>query len=223
MSTSSKKPDDSSPEPADGGGTGAADQHLVTQLLEQASGGDSHAAAELLPLVYDELRRLARSKMAAEAGGGAGHTLQPTALVHEAYMRLLGTAGKEIKWDGRAHFFGAAARAMRRILIERARSRNRLKRGGGRDGVRVELDEAAISDESRSEELLALDEILDKLERHDKRKADVVMMRYFAGLSIDETAAALGVSPATVKNDWTFARAWLNHELSKERPDRKED
>ena len=107
----------------------APDQHLVTQLLEQASGGDSHAAAELLPLVYDELRRLARSKMAAEAGGGAGHTLQPTALVHEAYMRLLGTAGKEIKWDGRAHFFGAAARAMRRILIERARSRNRLKRG----------------------------------------------------------------------------------------------
>jgi RNA polymerase sigma factor (TIGR02999 family) len=105
---------------------------------------------------------------------------------------------------------------MRRILIERARSRRRLKRGGG--AARVELDEAAIADESRGEDLIALDEILDKLERHDKRKADVVMMRYFAGLSIEETAAALGVSPATVKNDWTFARAWLNHELSKERP-----
>ncbi len=192
-------------------------QHLVTQLLEQACEGDSHAAAELLPLVYDELRRLSRAKMAAEGGGGAGQTLQPTALVHEAYMRLLGAAGKDVRWDGRAHFFGAAARAMRRILIERARARNRLKRGGGRDGVRVELDDAAIADESRSEDLIALDEILDKLERHDKRKADVVMMRYFAGLSIEETAAALGVSPATVKNDWTFARAWLNHELSKDR------
>jgi RNA polymerase sigma factor (TIGR02999 family) len=189
------------------------DKHLVTQLLEQASEGDSKAAAELLPLVYDELRRLARSKMAAEAGGGAGQTLQPTALVHEAYMRLLGGVGKEIRWDGRAHFFGAAARAMRRILIERARARRRLKRGG--DAVRVALHESAIADESRGEDLLALDEILDKLERHDKRKADVVMLRYFAGLSIEETAAVLGVSPATVKGDWTFARAWLNHELSK--------
>jgi len=192
------------------------DQHLVTQLLLQASEGDSHAAAELLPVVYDELRRLARAKMAGEPGGGAGQTLQPTALVHEAYMRLLGTGGKEVQWQGRAHFFGAAARAMRRILIERARSRRRLKRGGG--AAKVSLDEAAIADDSRGEDLLALDEVLDKLERHDKRKSDVVMLRYFAGLSIEETAAALGVSPATVKNDWTFARAWLNHELSKGGP-----
>ncbi len=192
------------------------EQHLVTQLLQQACDGDSHAAAELLPLVYDELRRLARARMNGEPGGGAGQTLQPTALVHEAYMRLLGAAGKEVKWDGRAHFFGAAARAMRRILIERARARRRLKRGGG--AARVALDEAAIADESRSEDLIALDEVLDKLERHDKRKADVVMMRYFAGLSIEETAAALGVSPATVKNDWTFARAWLNKELASSAP-----
>ena len=209
MSSPSDKPQTSPP-------SRSPDAHLVTQLLAQACVGDSHAAAELLPLVYDELRRLARAKMSGEAGGGAGQTLQPTALVHEAYMRLLGAAGKDLRWDGRAHFFGAAARAMRRILIERARSRRRLKRGGG--AARVALDEAAIADESRSEDLLALDEILDKLERHDKRKADVVMLRYFGGLSIEETAAALGVSPATVKNDWTFARAWLNRELSMSTP-----
>ena len=186
----------------------------VTQLLALASDGDSQAAAELLPLVYDELRRLARARMAKEAGGGAGFTLQPTALVHEAYMRLLGPGGEQMKWDNRGHFFGAAARAMRRILVERARHRDRIKHGG--DRKRVELnDDAKMAAEPEAGELLALDEVLDKLEKYDQRKAEVVMLRYFAGLSVEETAAALGVSEATVKNDWTFARAWLQREMAK--------
>lgn len=182
----------------------------VTQLLALASDGDSQAAAELLPLVYDELRRLARARMAKEAAGGAGFTLQPTALVHEAYMRLLGDA--DVKWDNRGHFFGAAARAMRRILVERARHRDRIKHGGGRKRVELQ-DDAAMSQEPEAGELLALDEVLEKLERMDRRKAEVVMLRYFAGLSVEETAAALAISPATVKNDWAFARAWLHREM----------
>lgn len=188
--------------------------HEVTQLINLASGGDSRAAEELLPLVYQELRNLARSRMSAESGGGAGHTLQPTALVHEAYMRLLGPDGQALKWDGRAHFFGAAARAMRRILVERARARNSIKRGGGRP--RVELDENALAAEPESDQLLELESALEKLEQLDRRKAEVVMLRYYAGLSIEETAAALDVSPATVKNDWTFARAWLSNEMRKQ-------
>jgi len=183
----------------------------ITQLLNAASGGNQQAAADLLPLVYEELRALARSNMAREGGGGAGHTLQPTALVHEAYLRLVG--GADVKWDGRGHFFGAAARAMRRILVERARHRGRIKRGGGRQ--RVELNEEGLASEPPSTDLLALDEVLDRLERYDKRKAEVVMLRFFAGLSIEETASALGVSPATIKNEWMFARAWLHRELSK--------
>ncbi|MBC7835400.1 MAG: sigma-70 family RNA polymerase sigma factor [Phycisphaerales bacterium] len=187
--------------------------HDVTQLLVAASDGDSRAAAELLPLVYEELRKLARANMAKESGGGDGHTLQPTALVHEAYLRLVGQP--DIKWDGRGHFFGAAARAMRRILVERARSRNRVKRGGGRG--RMDLGDDALAVEPPSTDLLVLDEALDRLEKYDKRKAEVVMLRYFAGLSIEETSAALGVSPATVKNEWTFARAWLHRELNGEK------
>lgn len=192
----------------------------VTQLINLASGGDSRAAEELLPLVYDELRRLARARMAGEAAGGAGQTLQPTALVHEAYMRLLGPQGEQLRWDGRGHFFGAAARAMRRILVDRARSRNRLKRGAG--AGRVPLDENAVAaavgggDEGAADDLLALEAALEKLEGLDRRKAEVVMLRYYAGLSIEETAAALDVSPATVKNDWAFARAWLNREMTRE-------
>lgn len=182
--------------------------HDVTLLLAKVSEGDSRAAAELLPLVYEELRRLARSRMAGES---PGQTLQPTALVHEAYLRLLGAS--DVKWDGRGHFFGAAALAMRRILVERARARGRIKRGGG--AARVPLEDAALATEPPPDELLALDEALDRLAAYDKRKADVVMMRYFAGLSIDETAAALGVSPATVKNEWAFARAWLHREIKK--------
>jgi RNA polymerase sigma factor (TIGR02999 family) len=188
----------------------------VTQLINLASGGDSRAAEELLPLVYDELRRLARARMAGEPAGGAGQTLQPTALVHEAYMRLLGPQGEQLRWDGRAHFFGAAARAMRRILVERARSRKRLKRGGGAGRVPLDENAVAASTDDAGDDLLALESALDKLEALDRRKAEVVMLRYYAGLSIEQTAAALDVSPATVKNDWTFARAWLNREMTRE-------
>lgn len=187
----------------------------VTQLLEAIGRGDQKASAELLPLVYEELRQLARSRMANEQAGGAGHTLQPTALVHEAYLRLVG--GSDLKWDNRGHFFGAAARAMRRILVERARHHGRIKHGGGMK--RVELGESALNqpltNEPEPTNLLALDEVLEKLEKYDKRKADVVMLRYFAGLSIEETAAALSVSPATVKNEWMFARAWLHREVER--------
>ena len=184
----------------------------VTQLLAAICEGDSKASARLLPLVYDELRKLAKARMAHEP---AGQTLQPTALVHEAYLRLVGD--NDVTWDNRGHFFAAAALAMRRILVERARSRNRIKRGGGR--ARVELTDAALVTEPPDHDLLVLDEALARLEKFDKRKADVVMLRYFAGLSIEETAAALGVSPATVKNEWTFARAWLHREVARAEED----
>jgi RNA polymerase sigma factor (TIGR02999 family) len=178
----------------------------VTQILAAVSGGDRKAASDLLPVVYEELRKLARANMKRES---EGHTLQPTALVHEAYMRLLG--GADVKWDNRGHFFGAAARAMRRILVERARAKGRIKRGGERK--RVELAEEMMAIEPESTDLLALDEALEKLEKFDQRKCEVVMLRYFAGLSIEETAAGMGLSPATVKNEWAFARAWLHREL----------
>jgi RNA polymerase sigma factor (TIGR02999 family) len=186
--------------------------HEVTQLLQLARGGDSRAAEELLPLVYEELRRLAHGRMAREPIGGAGQTLQATALVHEAYLRLLGPDGQQLNWEGRAHFFGAAARAMRRILIERARSRKRVKRGGGM--ARIELSEVGVTAEDSSlDSALELEAALSELESLDRRKAEVVMLRYFGGLSIEETALALNVSPATVKNDWTFARAWLQRRI----------
>ncbi|MBL8744828.1 MAG: sigma-70 family RNA polymerase sigma factor [Phycisphaerae bacterium] len=182
-------------------------KHQVTQLLDAISDGDSRASAELLPLIYDELRKLAQSYMAKEA-----HvlTLQPTALVHEAYLRLVGQ--EDAKWSGRGHFFGAAAQAMRRILVDQARSRGRIKRGGG--AAKVELHEGAVPGaEGPSTDFLALDEALDALEKYDQRKFQVVMMQYFAGLSVDETAAALGLSATTVRNDWTFARAWLMRQM----------
>jgi len=180
----------------------------VTQLLDAVGQGDSRAAEELLPLVYDQLRKLARSRMAREREGA---TLEPTALVHEAYLRLVGK--QDVKWENRGHFFAAAARAMRRILVERARHRGRQKRGGAMQ--RVELSAEAMAVEPPSDELLALDEALDRLEQDDPRKCDVVMLRYFAGLTIEETSAALGISPTTVKSEWTFARAWLHRELRK--------
>lgn len=182
-------------------------KHQVTHLLDAISDGDSRASAELLPLIYDELRKLAQSYMAKEA-----HvlTLQPTALVHEAYLRLVGQ--EDAKWSGRGHFFGAAAQAMRRILVDQARSRGRIKRGGG--AAKAELHEEAVQgSEGPSTDLLALDEALDALEKYDARKFQVVMMQYFAGLSVDETAAALGLSATTVRNDWTFARAWLMRQV----------
>ncbi len=188
----------------------------VTQLINLASSGDSRAAQELLPVVYQELRKLAHARMARESGGGAGHTIEATALVHEAYLRLLGPGGQALRWDGRAHFFGAAARAMRRILVERARARHRVKRGGGRE--RIELHEDAVAAptdrDSDADVILGMEAALERLEHLDRRKAEVVMFRYFAGLSIEETAQALDVSPATVKNDWALARVWLNKELT---------
>jgi RNA polymerase sigma factor (TIGR02999 family) len=180
----------------------------VTQLLGSAGRGDPIAATQLLPLLYEELRKLAGARLAREPGGGAHYTLQPTGLVHEAYMRLIGPAN--LRWESRGHFFGAAALAMRRILIERARLRGRLEPSPGEDFEVV----AAGQEPGR---LLDLDEALVKLEAHDKRKYDVVMMRYFAGLGVEETASALGISPATVKNDWSYARAWLQQKIGDDR------
>ncbi len=181
----------------------------VTQLLEAVTGGRPGAAEELVPLVYQELRRLARWLVAREP---AGSSLQATALVHEAYLRLVGNS--ELAWRDRAHFFRAAAQAMRRILTEHARRRGRIKHGGGRR--REPLDEAATIPAADTLDVLALDEAITRLSAVDARKGEVVSLRYFAGLSIEETAQALEVSPATVKNDWIYARAWLHRELSGE-------
>ncbi|GAA5504718.1 hypothetical protein Rcae01_00157 [Novipirellula caenicola] len=180
----------------------------VTKILTAIDGGDRQAAGQLLPLVYDELRRLASHKMAQEK---AGQTLQPTALVHEAFMRLVGGEDRA-QWDSRGHFFAAAAEAMRRILIESARRRNAEKRGGGL--VRSELnDDDAVLDPDDFETLLSLDEALTKLASEDPELAKLVELRYFTGLTIDETAEVLGVSPRTTKRNWTYARAWLRREL----------
>jgi RNA polymerase sigma factor (TIGR02999 family) len=180
----------------------------VTQLLAAMGEGDQKAAGELLPLVYDELRKLAQARMARESA----QTLQPTALVHEAYLRLVGDADRA-KWNGRGHFFGAAARAMRRIMVERARHQGRLKRGG--DRKRVALDDNAVARVQDGDDLVALNDALDRLEAQDARKAQIVMLRYFAGLTIEETAAALDLSPAMIKKEWTVARAWLYRELAR--------
>jgi RNA polymerase sigma factor (TIGR02999 family) len=175
-----------------------------TRLLSSAEQGDPRAADQLLPLVYDELRKLAAQKLAQET---PGQTLQATALVHEAYLRLVD--GKDLqRWDGRGHFFAAAAEAMRRILIDQARRKHSQKRGGALR--RVELDDGALLAEPESqaaEDLLALDEALQRLEAEDPLKARLVKLRYFAGLPLPEAAAALGVSPATAKRHWVYARS----------------
>lgn len=188
---------------------------LTDMARARSMGGSAVPSASdtdaLFPVVYDELKRIAGSLMSRE---NAGHTLQPTALVHEAYMRLLGGSGADNGWQNRAHFFGAAALAMRRILIDRARhvKSTRLE---GRAGSGPSADEQPIADPgtlggaTRADELLVLDSAMDELKQRDARQHDVVMLRYFAGLTIEQTAQALDVSPATVKNDWTFARAWL--------------
>jgi len=183
-------------------------EHDVTELLSALGAGDQRAAADLLPLVYEELRKLAQSRMLKEPA----QTLQPTALVHEAYLRLVGDSDRA-KWNGRGHFFGAAAQAMRRIMVERARGNARLKRGG--DRRRVSLEDNAVATESGGEDLVELDAALNRLEAHDPRKAQVVMLRYFAGLTVEETAAALDLSPAMIKKEWTVARAWLHRELAR--------
>jgi RNA polymerase sigma factor (TIGR02999 family) len=180
----------------------------VTRLLEAVSGGDRKAAAELLPVVYEELRKLARVRMNSER---PEHTLDPTALVHEAYMRLVGGRDRP-NWDGRGHFFASAAEAMRRILVERARARAAQKRGGDRH--REELgDEPALPAGGEFKDVIGVDELLKKLEQKDARKAQIVTLRFFGGLSNEETAMALGLSLTTVKNEWAFTRAWLHREL----------
>ena len=179
----------------------------VTQILTAIEQGDPKAADKLLPLVYQELRKLAAQKMAREQ---PGHTLQATALVHEAWLRL--GADAQPGWQNRAHFFAAASEAMRRILVERARRKHREKRGGGAEHVDVaELEIAAPS--GNEEESLAVDEALDRLAAHDARKAEVVKLRYFVGFSFEETAEVLGISVPTAKRDWAYARAWLHQEI----------
>jgi RNA polymerase sigma factor (TIGR02999 family) len=181
----------------------------VTQILKAAASGDQAAAEQLLPLVYDELRRIAARKMSAEK---PGQTLNATALVHEAYLRLVGSEECEKqKWDGRGHFFAAAAEAMRRILVENARRKSRVKHGGELN--RVPLDEDAVVSAPTSETLIALDEALTRFAAEEPEAAKIVELRYFAGLSIDEAADALGVSRATANRHWAYAKAWLRCEL----------
>ncbi len=182
----------------------------VTRILDAIGQGDSCASAQLLPLVYDELRRLAAQRMAQEK---PGQTLQPTALVHEAYLRLVGS-GEERHWESRGHFFAAAAEAMRRILVENARRKRSLKRGGDRQ--RLDLDLEQPVEDERSAPLLALDEALDRLEARDADKAQLVKLRYFAGMTIEQAAETLGVSVTTANRWWSYARAWLHEEIRRD-------
>jgi RNA polymerase sigma factor (TIGR02999 family) len=184
----------------------------ITQILAAAEAGDPKAAAQLLPLVYDELRKLAAARMAEEK---PGQTLQPTALVHEAYVRLVG-GDQAQDWDGRGHFFSAAAEAMRRILVENARRKGRVKHGGGL--VRHDLDEGHPAAPGLGEDLLALDEALARLAEKDPVRAELVKLRHFAGLTVDQAAHALGISPATADRYWAYARAWLHAAITGDRP-----
>jgi RNA polymerase sigma factor (TIGR02999 family) len=182
----------------------------VTRILSAIEQGDPHAAEQLLPLVYDELRTLAAQKLAQEK---PGQTLQATALVHEAYLRLVG-AGPEQPWDSRGHFFAAAAEAMRRVLLNHARDKGRQKRGGGRR--RVDLDDLAVADQASEDDVLALDEALQRLQQQNQPCAELVKLRFFAGLSMAEAAAALGMSARTAHRHWAFARAWLYDALQQD-------
>lgn len=180
----------------------------VTRILTAIENGDPAAADELLPLVYQELRKLAASKLSHEK---PGQTIQATVLVHEAWLRLVGS-DVEIRWKGRGHFFGAAARAMQRILVENARRKRSLKAGG--DCKRVELSEVAAEIRGRSIDVLEIDEALRKLESQEPRKAELVRLRFFAGLTLAEAASTLGISTSTADNDWAYARAWLKVEMA---------
>ncbi|HEY1376210.1 MAG TPA: ECF-type sigma factor [Gemmataceae bacterium] len=182
----------------------------VTQLLASARAGDQAAAGQLLPLVYDELRKLAAARLAAEPDG---HTLQPTALVHEAYLRLVGPADAA-RWDGRGHFFAAAAEAMRRILVDQARRKRAARHGGGR--ARIPLDEAAATGWADGPDLVALDDVLDQLAAANPRAAELVKLRFFAGFTGDEVAQILGVSPRSADLLWAYARAWLFEKLDRD-------
>lgn len=184
----------------------------VTQILADIEAGDPHAADQLLPLVYDELRKLAAQKLAQEK---PGQTLEATALVHEAYLRLLGKPAEDEsrQWGGRAHFFVAAAEAMRRILIEKARRKQRQKRGGGRPHLDIEL--ADVASPMPDEDLLALDEAMNRLAKKDPVRAKLVQLRFYAGMSNEQAAKILGISGITAKRYWRYARAWLHREISK--------
>jgi RNA polymerase sigma factor (TIGR02999 family) len=182
----------------------------VTHILFAIEHGDPKAAEQLLPLVYEELRKLAAQKLAQEK---PGQTLQATALVHEAYLRLV-DADNAQSWNGRGHFFAAAAEAMRRILIESARGKAREKRGG--DWQRVDFEELDVATSVSAEQLVALDDALVRLAALDHLAGELVKLRYFAGLALDQAATALGISPATAYRHWAYARAWLHSELSKE-------
>jgi RNA polymerase sigma factor (TIGR02999 family) len=181
----------------------------ITQILEAVKNGDHAAGEALLPLTYQELRRIAGHMMANER---EGHTLQPTAVVHEAYLRLVGPEGEQPDWDCRAQFFTAAAEAMRWILIDHARRKLTRKRGG--DRVRAPLDDVAFEIECPPDELIAIDEALKKLEMENPQAAEVVKLRYFAGMTVPEAATVLGISPRTVDRTWQGAKAWLFRELS---------
>jgi len=178
----------------------------LTHILEQVQKGDANAAEQLLPLVYEELRKLAMAKMAREA---PGQTLQATALVHEAWLRLAG--GGEQHWNSRGHFFGAAAEAMRRILVERARKRDRVRHGGGLE--KVDWENVTIATEDADETVLAIHEALEKLVKHSPQKAEIVKLRYFTGLEHEEIAQTLGISEPTVRRHWAYARSWLYAEM----------
>lgn len=180
----------------------------VTQLLLAWSNGDAEALEQLVPLVQAELRRIAKRYMRRER---AGHLLQTSALVNEAYLRLIDW--QNVQWESRTHFLGVAAQLMRRVLVDEARERNQLKRGG--DALRVSLSEAEEASTERSEDLLALDDALDKLAKLDKRKSQVVELRFFGGLSLDESAEFLKISRRTVAREWDFAKTWLFRQISK--------
>jgi RNA polymerase sigma factor (TIGR02999 family) len=186
----------------------------VTRTLSAIEQGDPRAAHQLLPLVYDELRKLAAHRLAQER---PGQTLQPTALVNEAYLRLVDQEDR--RWDGRGHFFAAAAEAMRRILIENARRKGRGKHGGGRRREYADLD--ALSADGSQQELLALDEALEEFARHDPLKAKLVELRFFGGLTLEQAAACLGVSPSTADRAWRYARAWLYSAMADADPEGK--
>ena len=194
-------------------------EERITQTLAGTRAGDPHAAAQILPLVYEQLRDLARQRLARER---PGLTLQATALVHEAFLRVAGDEGDS--WDHRGHFFAAAAEAMRRILIERARRLQRAKHGGGRqrEDLALVADAVSDSDELDDERLIVLDDALQAFEREDERRSLVVKLRYFTGLSLDQTADTLGVSVATVSRDWEYARAWLSDWVLQHQPPEEE-
>jgi RNA polymerase sigma factor (TIGR02999 family) len=181
----------------------------VTRILSAIEQGDPNAAGELLPLVYEELRRLAAQKLAHEK---PGQTLDATALVHEAYLRLIGQ-GEEPHWNSRGHFFAAAAEAMRQILINRARDKVRLKRGGG--WKRIDLDKLTVADQATDDDLIALDDSLERLAQENPGCAELVKLRFFAGLTLEEAAASLGLARRTADRTWAYARAWLYESLSK--------